>query len=239
MKTLNEMTAADIRVIARENNMPGAWKATKAEMLKFLESINYSQEPQNEPESTEQSQADKLLDKTEKPTEPASESSNGLELIAKKQHNTMLVPMPGIRGLSELKEEYSKTVDEPKDSSHETSKAKSSNLSAKSEESSKPASGLKAYAAWIVDRETKELTTVVGEADSREDFYNAIKSKYRVRLITKPEKLEEECKQWEVKHAQNKVKKNEKYAADKIKAQKMNMSVSEYRKWLRESAKTE
>lgn len=44
---------------------------------------------------------------------------------------------------------------------------------------------LKGYGAWVVDRETKELTTVVGEA-----FYQ-----YRVRLITKPEKLEEECKQ--------------------------------------------
>lgn len=294
MKTLNEMTAADIRVIARENNMPGAWKATKSEMLKFLESINYSQELQNEPESTKQPQPDKLLNKTEKPTEPASESSNGWELIAKKQLNNAYNQIVGANENSVsdgemTNEEFDKWISEealdevyheaitteygedycggdapsemrfagkefcykylkrlfkrdgykPKDSSHETSKAKSSNLSAKSEESLKPASGLKAYAAWVVDRETKEITTTFGEADCRENFYNSIKSKYRVRLITKPEKLEEECKQWEVKHAQNKIKKNEKYAADKVEAQKMNMSVGEYRKWLRESTKTD
>lgn len=134
-----------------------------------------------------------------------------------------------------LKRLFKRDGYKPQNAPYDTRKPKSSNLSGKDESSS----GLKSYAAWVVDRETKEITTIFGEADCREDFYNSIKSKYRVRLITKPEKLEEECKQWEVKHAQNKIKKNEKYAADKIEAQKMNMSVGEYRKWLRESAKTE
>ena len=97
---------------------------------------------------------------------------------------------------------------------------------------------LKSYGAWVVNRETKELTTVVGEAESREAFYLSIKDQYRVRLIIKPEKLEEECKQWEIRHARNKKLKNEKYAADKAEASKLNMNVHEYRKHLRESAKT-
>lgn len=294
MKTLNEMTAADIRVIARENNMPGAWKATKAEMIAFLESINYSQEPADAPELTEEPQPDKLLDKTEESTEPASEPSNGWELIAKKQLNNAYNQVVGANenAVSDgemTNEEFDKWISsealdevyheaitteygedycggeaptemrfagkdfcykylkrlfkrdgyKPQDELYGTKKSKPSNLSTKSEEASKPASGLKKYAAWVVDRETKEITTTFGEADCREDFYNSIKSKYRVRLITKPEKLEEECKQWEVKHAQNKIKKNEKYAVDKIEAQKMKMSVGEYRKWLRESAKTD
>lgn len=87
---------------------------------------------------------------------------------------------------------------------------------------------LKQYAAWVVDREIKELTTVVGEAESREAFYLSIKGKYRVRLITKPEKIEDECKQWEIKHARNKKIKNEKYAKLKKEAAEHNMSVKEY-----------
>lgn len=129
-----------------------------------------------------------------------------------------------------------KLQDEP----YGTLKAKPNKLLVKEEkptEQHSNASKRKSYGAWVVDRETKELTTVVGEADSREDFYNSIKTKYRVRLITKPEKLEEECKQWEIKHAQNKIKKNEKYAIDKVEAEKMKMNVAEYRKYLRESTK--
>ena len=87
---------------------------------------------------------------------------------------------------------------------------------------------LKNYAAWVVDRETKELTTVIGEAESREAFYLSIKGKYRVRLITKPEKIEDECNQWEIKHARNKKIKNEKYAILKKEAAEHNMSVKEY-----------
>ena len=107
------------------------------------------------------------------------------------------------------------------------------NLSDKSEEATEQpqdASKLKQYAAWVKDRTTKELTTVVGKAESREAFYLSIKDKYRVRLITKPEKLEEECKEWEIRHARNKKMKNEKYAADKAKAKELGMSVAKYRK---------
>ena len=111
-------------------------------------------------------------------------------------------------------------------------------MTADEDESTDDSTKLKSYGAWVVNRETKELTTVVGEAESREAFYLSIKGQYRVRLIIKPEKLEEECKQWEIRHARNKKLKNEKYAADKAEANKLGMKVHEYRKHLRESAKT-
>lgn len=41
MKTIYEMQAAELRQIAKENNMVGAWKANKDQMIKFLESIGY------------------------------------------------------------------------------------------------------------------------------------------------------------------------------------------------------
>lgn len=173
MKTIYEMSATELREVAKERKMPGAWKAKKLEMIAFLEGIGYNapHELQNEPESTKE--------------------------------------------------------------------VESNNYKAETKEASEPARGLKSYAAWVVDRETKEITTAFGETESREEFYQSIKGKYRVRLITKPEKLEEECKQWEIRHARNKKMKNEKYAHDKEEAKKMDMTVGEYRKWLRESTKSD
>ena len=75
MKDLTKMCAADLRVIARENNMPGAWKATKPQMIEFLESINYEEnepeEPHNEPEEVE---ADNHEANVEEGTEDESEA---------------------------------------------------------------------------------------------------------------------------------------------------------------------
>lgn len=167
--TIYELTAVELRTIARENNMPGAWKATKSQMIKFLESIDYSHVGEVEPESTKEGELDNLSAKNKSPSE---------------------------RKIEPFKR--------------------------------------KPYAAWVVDRETKELTTVVDEAESREAFYQSIKDQYRVRLITKPNKLEEECIQWEIRHARNKKLKNAKYAADKEKAKEMKMNVAEYRKWVRD-----
>ena len=133
MKTIYEMCAADLRVIAREYNMPGAWKARRTEMIAYLESKGYKEQAtdelrlQNDSELIEESKSNKLSDKNKKPL--------------------------------------------------------------------KPASGLRGYAAWVVDRKTKEITTIIDEANSREEFYDSIKDQYRVRLITKPEKIIEECKQ--------------------------------------------
>lgn len=180
MKTIYEMCAADLRVIAREYNMPGAWKARRTEMIAYLESKGY-----HEPTEKEQFTDELKLQNDPKQTQDDSE-----------------------------------LIEEPK----------SNKLSDKNKKPLKPASGLRGYAAWVVDRKTKEITTIIDEAKSREEFYNSIKDQYRVRLITKPEKITEECKQWEIRHAQNKIKKNEKYAADKEEAKKLKMTVAEYRK---------
>ena len=135
-----------------------------------------------------------------------SELIEAINAIEGSQNEPECTEEPELDKSSDLKESSSTSVVEPKNTT------------------------LKNYAAWVVDRETKELTTVVGEAESREAFYLSIKEKYRVRLITKPEKIEDECKQWEIKHIRNKKIKNEKYAMLKKEAAEHNMSVKEYMK---------
>ena len=44
------MQAAELRTIAKDKLMPGAWKATKGQMIEFLEGIGYTTE---EPETVE------------------------------------------------------------------------------------------------------------------------------------------------------------------------------------------
>lgn len=134
------------------------------------------------------------------------------------------------------KDGYLNAPELPHDAPYGHDDRESNNLSAEKErptEQSQDASNLKQYAAWVKDRETKELTKVFGEANSREEFYNSIKDKYRVRLITKPEKIDDECEQWKIRHARNLIMKQEKYAADKAKAMEMNMTVAEYRKMVK------
>lgn len=206
MMDLRTLKVEELRDIARDYVITGAWKMTKDRLIERIlsaaelnghsdkyfdsEAQNEPEQTQDAPESIEESQADKLLVNEESSTEPTVEPSM--------------------------------TADESTDDE------------STDDESTK----LKSYGAWVVNRETKELTTVVGEAESREAFYLSIKGQYRVRLIIKPEKLEEECKQWEIRHARNKKLKNEKYAADKAEASKLGMKVHEYRKHLRESTKT-
>ena len=50
MKTIYEMSAKELKEVAREHNMPGAWKATKSQMIAFLEEIGYEPETIEEPE---------------------------------------------------------------------------------------------------------------------------------------------------------------------------------------------
>lgn len=275
------MKVEELRAIAKEHKMPGAWKAKKSEMIAFLEGIGYDAPTvdQNEPESTKEVESNNYKAEDKEALEPAQ--GNGWELIAMTQLKNAYDQIVGANenavtdgemtldefhewimnsAVDEVYHEaittemrfagkefcceylmklfrrdgYPNASHEPQNGPDLTKEAQFDNYKAETENA--PERNRRAYAAWVVDRETKEITTVVGEAESREEFYQSIKGKYRVRLITKPEKLEEECKQWEIRHAQNKIKKNEKYAADKIEATKMNMNVAEYRKWLRGSA---
>lgn len=68
MKNFETMSAADLRVIAREHNMPGAWKATKSQMIEFLSNLDLDEETEtveevvetveeiNEPETVEETE---------------------------------------------------------------------------------------------------------------------------------------------------------------------------------------
>lgn len=297
MKTIYEMSAAELREIAKAKNMSGAWKAKKSEMIAFLEGIGYNTPriDQNEPELTKEPQTDNYKDENKEALKLAQEpkKNNCWEKIAQENIKNAFNWIVGERentvsdgdmtqeefnewimnsAVDEVYHEaittkyhedacggpaptemrfagkefcyeylmklfrrdgYPNASHEPQNGPDLTKEARSDNYKTETENAPERTVGLKGYAAWVVDRETKEITTVVGEAESREKFYQSIKGKHRVRLITKPEKIEEECKQWEIRHAQNKIKKNEKYAADKIEATKMNMNVAEYRKWLR------
>lgn len=138
---------------------------------------------------------------------------------------------------------YQKACQKHQDGSGDTSTTELNNYKAKSEkpteeprDASKPK--LKKYAASVRDRKTKELKDIFGEAKSRYEFYLSIKDEYRVRFIVTPDKLEEAYEKYRVGHARNLMLKKEKYSHDKAEAEKMKMTVAEYRKWLREFAKT-
>lgn len=296
------MKVEELRALAKEKNMPGAWKAKKDEIIAFLEA-------QEAMESTESPETIKLSGEGKTASELIQKHSNGWEKIAMKNIKNAYdwIVSENENAVQDGKmtlEEFMKWVQtealdyiyheaitttygkdyaggpaptemrfaskefcydylkrlfmndghkvEPKEEAHKapreaqnepelTETVEADKLQDEEKSVPKPAvepsKPNKCYGAWVVDRETKEITTVIAEAESREEFYESIKGKYRVRLITKPEKLEEECKQWEIRHARNKKLKNEKYAADKVEAKKMNMNVVEYRKWLRTSAK--
>lgn len=54
MKTIYEMSAKELKEIARAKYMHGAWKATKAQMIAFLEEIGYEPETETEAEAIEE-----------------------------------------------------------------------------------------------------------------------------------------------------------------------------------------
>lgn len=295
------MKVEELRALAKEKNMPGAWKAKKDEMIAFLEALEA-------PESTKSPETIKPSSEGKTASELIQKHSNGWEKIAMKNiknaydwiiGETENVVQAGEMTFEEfmkwvqteafdyiyheaitttygedyagglaptemrfagkefcydylkrlflndgynIQEDSQEAAYETQDELGLTETVETDKLQDEEKSASKPivepSKPNKGYGAQVVDRETKEITTVIAEAESREEFYESIKGKYRVRLITKPEKLEEECKQWEIRHARNKKLKNEKYTADKAEAKKMNMNVIEYRKWRRASAKT-
>ena len=295
------MKVEELRALAKEKNMSGAWKAKKDEIIAFLEA-------QEAIESTESPETIKLSGEGKTASELIQKHSNGWEKIAMKNiknaydwivsenenavqdgemtleefmkwvqteafdyiyHEAIATtygkdfaggPAPTEMRFADKEfcydylkrlflndgyniQEAHKAPREAQNEPELTETVEANKLQDEEKSVPKPAvepsKPNKCYGGWVVDRATKEITTVIAEAESRKEFYESIKGKYRVRLITKPEKLEEECKQWEIRHDRNKKLKNEKYAADKVEAKKMNMNIVEYRKWLRASAKTD
>lgn len=56
---------------------------------------------------------------------------------------------------------------------------------------------------------------------------------YRVRFISTEEKFHEDCEKYEEQCNINKFVKKEMYKSDKKSAERMNMTVKEYRAWLK------
>lgn len=63
MNNYENMSAADLRLIAREYNMPGAWKANKSQMIAWLnENVTEDEEPETEETLVPMPGTDKLAD---------------------------------------------------------------------------------------------------------------------------------------------------------------------------------
>lgn len=63
MNNYENMSAADLRLIAREYNMPGAWKANKSQMIAWLEeNVHETEEPETEGNLVPMPGIDKLAD---------------------------------------------------------------------------------------------------------------------------------------------------------------------------------
>lgn len=78
-----------------------------------------------------------------------------------------------------------------------------------------------------------ELEIIKREYDSKKHFYNDLRGNgYRVRFISTEEKFDEDCEKYHNACEINKSAKRAKYAHDKKFAQRMNMTVKEYRNWL-------
>lgn len=92
---------------------------------------------------------------------------------------------------------------------------------------------MKKYIASVRDKETKQLMILEREYDRKFDFYIDLRNNgYSVRFIATEETFDEECEKWHAKNETSKRVHKALYAFDKKQAEKMNMTVAEYRAWL-------
>lgn len=88
------------------------------------------------------------------------------------------------------------------------------------------------YVASVRDKMTKKLMIIEQDYNRKSDFYKDLRDNdYSVRFITTPEKFDEDCEKWHERNELNKRVRKNIYAMDKAHAEKLNMSVTEYRKW--------
>lgn len=93
---------------------------------------------------------------------------------------------------------------------------------------------MKEYIASVRDAETKEIKIIKREYNRKSDFYNDLRNNgYRVRFITTEEKFDEDCEKYNQMWETNKEIKKAIYAHDKECAASYNMTVKEYREWLK------
>lgn len=87
MKNYNEMTGAELKAIAREHKMPGAWKATKAQMIEFLSNLD-AEETKIPGEDYEATVIDGTLVAVSKTEDITESSQNDAEPIETESHET-------------------------------------------------------------------------------------------------------------------------------------------------------
>lgn len=79
-----------------------------------------------------------------------------------------------------------------------------------------------------------KLEIIEREYDRKSDFYTDLRANgYRVRFISTPEKFDEDCEKYHSRCELNKYVKNTIYASYKESAKRMNMTVKEYKAWLK------
>lgn len=93
---------------------------------------------------------------------------------------------------------------------------------------------MKTYIASVRDKQTKKVMIIEREYNRKADFESDLRGNgYAVRFISTPEKFYEDCEKYYALWEMNKKIKKAIYASDKQQAEKLNMSVVEYRKWLK------
>ena len=94
---------------------------------------------------------------------------------------------------------------------------------------------MKKYIASVRDGETKKLMIIEREYESKKAFEADLRGNgYRIRFISTPEKFDEDCRKYHEIWETNKRVKNTIYAEYKKSAERMNMTVKEYKAWLKD-----
>ena len=79
-----------------------------------------------------------------------------------------------------------------------------------------------------------KLEVIEREYNRKSDFYSDLRGNgYRVRFISTEEKFEEDAIKYDEACERNKFVKKAMYESDKESAKRMNMTVKEYRAWLK------
>jgi len=90
------------------------------------------------------------------------------------------------------------------------------------------------YIASVRDAETRHIRIIESEYERKIDFYTDLRNNgHRVRFISTEEKFDEDCTKYHERMKTNKMIKNALYADYKAQAERMGMTVVEYRAWLK------
>lgn len=93
---------------------------------------------------------------------------------------------------------------------------------------------MKKYIASVRDKETRRIIIIKGEYKNKTDFAIDLRNNgYGIRIIAEEGKFDEACEKAYESYERQKRIKNLIYESDKKLAGKMNMTVKEYREWLK------